>query len=87
MEGKLFLDLILIFQGDSGGPLTVEVEGQHILVGVVSYGARNCEQVRDWHSIIQHFQPNIFRCLPSMCLPMLLSFGTGLMRLYQALRQ
>ena len=35
-------------QGDSGGPLTVQVSGQHILVGVLSHGTPvgvDCSQV------------------------------------------
>ena len=31
-----------IIQGDSGGPLTYESNGQHILIGVTSFGPGRC---------------------------------------------
>ena len=39
--------LTLLSKGDSGGPLTVDVDGQHVLVGDTSFGlTENCAQVR-----------------------------------------
>ena len=38
------LTILLVNQGDSGGPLSYESNGQHILIGDVSYGD-GCAQV------------------------------------------
>ena len=33
-----------MFQGDSGGPLSYDHKGQHVLVGVTSYGLAGMEE-------------------------------------------
>ena len=33
-----------MFQGDSGGPLSYDHKGQHVLVGVTSYGLDGMEE-------------------------------------------
>ena len=32
--------ITVLMQGDSGGPLTVDVGGQHVLIGDVSFGEK-----------------------------------------------
>ena len=42
---KVFSNLLKSYKGDSGGPMSYESNGQHILIGDVSYGD-GCAQVR-----------------------------------------
>ena len=76
---KPSLKIVIIYQGDSGGPLTVDVDGQHVLVGDTSYGHQaGCAQVRSTchtHNTLSSF----FRRVSMGCMQRLLCSGSGWM--------
>ena len=59
IKSKNFLShsKFFIVLGDSGSPVFATINGQSVVIGIVSFGARNCHKGRTWIVII------LFSCM------------------------